>query len=885
MPIDTDVKRAAALATLGVFVLAPVIASGTFASSDLQHATHTYSGVLAAAPEEEAEFGDVSHDRTTVSATSLTYQHTVAEGEHLLVWVANSNPQSTHTVTYNGIPLTPVTDDGGTTFVFAYYLHDPPVGTFDVVFTSSVSALLQSAAISVSNVDFSDAHLTRRGGAGSPALWSTPAEVGSLVFEYTAVEASNPVWTIGTGGQVELFTESTAGSHNAAASYKEVAASPVSMSWDFTGGVFWGMGIVFGVGGVEVPPGGSPGQGGSPGEGVNPDLGIIPENPLTFIHIRTVEDEDYYFGVTQLNDDPGWYGGKKPGKLLHVSDITRRLGKRGAFEGTRVTCRIIDTDRQFRQLVATTTLRGSYISIYWIDDEDRRAELEPFRIFAGQITDHRGVAKFVYEITAHDALARKLALISQQPTIPPDRLTSSVFPGIDPAIEGHAAPIVVGLVSDHATATPQGVVPPKYLGFINFQSAFGGINHNVDAYIWTKGALPNGAIIDVYYNDPSDPNVRLVVPVAAWGNVVWTPYKPGWSDVGVATDYVDYNGERYTPFFVSRTLGDLADAVKDGRVLVAANLFGVEDVGDGSGSVFMSPSRIWQWVLVNWVFNRYQTGTYFAIPALDGVYSVIDTDTVEDANDAHHARIFGGYTAGLVLGRDGNPQSVFDALGELCEGADMEQGINRHGQLILKVENHLAAAEMSYTAYHVEDGTYEAWIESSELINRVEHEYGYLYTPPTAPAPTPAEGEPVPSKPLKDQPKWESGLVVNESVAAQDDIGGEVVTYKLQNYVVRDAGTAEDIEYRLLLRGLGPTNEGPRWFTLTGGPWLLGENGSPPIILDLGSVFEVSHPERIGSDILVKDRCRILEVTYHPLKKRVTYKGRILTGLSLVVSP
>lgn len=879
MPIDTAVKRASALATLGFFILAPVEASGTFAASDLQHAAHVYSGVLAGEPEIPATFGDVSHANSCdAEVISLTYSHVVGDGETLLVVAQDFDGFQDITVTYDGVVVPEILRLGKYSVC---WLETPNVGTHDVVVTLDAIRWIASFAWSTTGLDFSDVSATLGGDSQDPVSVTVASAVGEYVLDWVSSEGPASSWTVGPG-QTSLYEdESVACFRNSASSFQSGAAS-VEMSWSRGSGIFWGSIVIHGIAGAEEPPGG--GGGASPPPGVNPDLGIIPENPLTFIHIRTVDDDDYYFGVTQLNDDPDWYGGKKPGKLLHVTDITRRLGKRGAFEGTRVTCRIIDTDRQFRQLVATTTLRGSYISIYWIDDEDRRAELEPFRIFAGQITDHRGVAKFIYEITAHDALARKLALINQQPTIPPDRLTAAVFPGIDPAIEGHATPIVVGRVSDEFSANPQGVVPPKYLGTINL-SALGGINHVVDAYIWSKGALTDNGVWNVYYNDPSDPNTRVIVPGSAWGTVVWTPYKPGWSDVGVATDYVDYNGERYTPFFVSRTLGDLADAAKDGRVLVAANLFGVEEVGDGSGIMLDSPARIWQWLLVNWVFNRYKTGNYFNVPTLDGVYSVIDTETVEAAHDAHVGRITGGYVAGLILGRDGNPQAVFDALGELCEGTDMEQGINRHGQLILKVENNLAAAEMSYTAYQVEDGTYEAWIESSELLNRVEHEYGYLYTPPVAPAPTPAEGEPVPSKPLKEQPKWESGLVVNESTAAQDDIGGEVVTYKLPNYVVRDAATSEDLEYRLLIRGLGPTNEGPRWFTLTGGPWLLGENGSPPIILDLGSVFEVSHPERIGSDILVKDRCRILEVTYHPLKKRVTYKGRILTGLSGVLLP
>lgn len=832
----------------------------------------------AGGPPLPVGFCGVSDAQGVGDPPSITWSHTHSgDCDQLLVWVDHYDQfVGVTSITYNGVALTEIDHVHN---VGAYLLQSPPVGTFDIVVVISPPRRCIVAAYSLSGFDFSTAVITQNANLNAAPTHTVASAVGEYVFDYTRAEPldGNPLsWTVGAG-QTELFSQETLSNVNlaAAGSYQDGAASVV-MSWTLASSAFWRVSVLSGVEGVTPPDGG-----GDPDPGVNPSLGIVPENPLTFIHIRTVTDDDYYFAVPQLNDDDDWHGGKKPGKLIAVSDITRRLGKNGSFEGTRVTARIEDTDRQFRTLVATDSLRGSYFAVYWIDDEDRRAKLEPFRIFAGRLTDHRGLPGFVYEFTAHDALATRLAAISQQPTIPPDRLTSVVFPSLDPAIEGQAAPIVVGLVSDQTTNV-QGVVPAKYLGGPLNLNTLGGPNHLVDVYIWTKGALPNLGVWNVYYNDPATPTVRVVVPGSAWGAVVWTPYKPGWF---AATQYIDHNGERYTPFFVSRTLGDLADAVKDGRTLVAANIFGMEEIGDGSGSYMSSPARIWQWILVNWVFNRYKTGTYFPVPDLDGVYSVIDTDTVVAAELEHHARLTGGYTAGFILGRDGNAQSVFDVLGELCQGTDMEMGINRHGQLILKVENNLAAAEMTYDAYQVEDGTYETWIEPQELINRVEHEYGYLYTPPFAPAPTPAEGEPVPTKPMKDVPKWESGMVVTEDTAAQAQIGGEISTLKLQNFAVRDPATATDVALQLLNRGLGPTNEGPRWYAIRGGPWLLGENGSPATILDLGSVFAVSHPERVGTDITTVDRCRILEVTYHPLKKRVTYKGRVLTGLSLVVEP
>jgi hypothetical protein len=826
-----------------------------------------------------ADFCDISSVQSVGDVPTLTMSHThAAPCDQILLWLNHYDQFINVTsVTFNGVEFTQLAQIHNTR---TYLLQNPPIGTFDIVATMWQPRRSTMAAYSLHGFDFSDVTMHQASGANTVPTIAVAGAVGEYIFDYVNAEPLNglPVtWTVGAG-QTELFTEDTPSATNqiSAGSYESSAVS-VTASWTISTSSFWGITVLAGVKGIPQPPGGGEVP---PCEG--PDPGLVPLNPLTYIHIRTVAGVHYYFGVPQLNDDDDWQGGKKPGKLLEVSDIKHTLGAQGAFEGSRVTARIVDIDRQFRTLVATVPLRGSCFEVFWVDDDVRRAKGEPFRLFSGTLTDHKGVTGFIYELTAHDTLAAKLAVINQQPTIPPDRLTAAVFPGLDPAIEGHAAPIVVGMNSDdvpyrHTGLGPQGVVPPKFLGGpLNFQAAFGGINHDVDVYLLSKGALPANGVWQGYYNDPADPSVRLEIPSSAWGSVVWAPGKPGWSDVGVATDYVDYNGERYTPFFVSRSLGDLADAVKDGRVLVAFNLFGAESEGDGRGSTIESPARIWQWLITNYGLLRYRTGLYFNVPNASCIICAIDTDSVETAHQAHISRLLGGYIAGFVLGRGGQVQSVFDVLGELCQGADMDQGINRHGQLMLSVEDHSILPAMTFDAYDIEDGTYETWVDTSQLVNRVEQEYGFLYVPPVAPAPTP-----VPSKPLKDEQQWASGLTVTESLTAQAATN-EIVTLKLENYVIRDPATANNVAQHILNRGIGATGEGPRMFRFRGGPWLLGVNGSPATILDLGSVFFSSHPEKIGATTTVLDKCRILTITYHPLKKRVTYEGRVIGGVDWV---
>ena len=627
--------------------------------------------------------------------------------------------------------------------------------------------------------------------------------------------------------------------------------------------------------------------GGGGGGGTNPPVAAVPTDiPLLFVQIRTVGGTNYYFAHgTQLSDASAYYGGRKPGKLLSVSQHRRALSRNGDFDSQHFTLRLADTDRQFKVLVASGSLRGAYVAVYLVDDAVRRAEGEAFRLMAGLVVNHRAGPNATYELECADVLARLLEDVGQQPMIPPSLLTSTVFPGLDPALEGKPAQIVCGYVSDRILAVgggtsvntnPQGVVPAQYLGGpINFQTVFGGSNIDAHVWIWSQGAIPTSGIEDVFYNDFTDPDDRDPVPASAWGTQAWTPGKPGWSATGLSTDYVDYNGVRYTPLFIAASQTDAIKAILEGRMLIAANIYGSPTNGDGSGGFINGPAYLWQHILVNYIFNRYLTGSFHSVPSLDGTYSVIDTTSVNTASLKQVERVGSpGYFSGFILGARGQQQSAFDFLGELCQGADMDQGINRHGQLVLSVEDTSEAAIHTVNAQRdIEEGSYEVWTAGDELINRVEHQFAYFYVPPSAPAATPAEGEPVPVNPLEDQPQWDSGLQITQDTSAQTAIGGEIRTLRIDNYVVRNYTTALDVSAKVLARGLGPQDDGPRMCRFSGGWSLLGLGS---VNVDLGSVINVLHPMRVGASETGTDKCRVLAIEVEPTRHRVTLECRII---------
>jgi hypothetical protein len=617
---------------------------------------------------------------------------------------------------------------------------------------------------------------------------------------------------------------------------------------------------------LAISQGSRPEGGGTVGVGVNPEEGNLPTDfPLKFVQIQ-IAGTDYYFAETQLNDNDTWTEapGKKAGKLANISTVRRELSTRGNYVTSRCSVTLADTDRQFRILASSGALAGSYVALWVVDDATRRAEGAPFRYWAGEVVAHRAEPGPRYTLELEDVLGRRLSEYSKQPQLPPDKFTTEWFPAINPGMEGKAIPIVCGFVSDEDDTTPQGVAPATFAGY--FLNVDLGIVQ--DAYIWSQGAFPENGIWQVFYNDPATPDIRSIVPDDAWGVAVWAPGKPGWGSTGFPTYYADYLGRRYMPLLVLRS-HPLAEAAREGRVLIAGNLYGVAEVATGGPVEYIDePARLWQWLLVNYVFNRYEDeNSYFTIPTLDGTYSIIDTDTVDATSAIHNARITGGYKAGFILGAGGEAETVFDVQQRLLEHLDFDCGINRHGQLIVSAEDTAAAATATFTEQaDIEDGQYEMWTDTEGRINRVEWKYGYRYIPPVAPPATAAEGEPVPTQ-LPPYSDWRSGLQITEDTGAQTTVGS-IDTYELEMSMVQHAATATDVAAKVLARGLGPQDDGPRMVRFTVPAWRTW--------VELGDVVNVYHPERVGSSSTGVDKVRILAIEVDPMRDRRTLEGRVI---------
>jgi len=621
---------------------------------------------------------------------------------------------------------------------------------------------------------------------------------------------------------------------------------------------------------VEVETPTPPNPGGTVPVAVEPAVADLPTGVLRLFFTLETSGGLVASAETGLRDPVSYHGGFKPGRLVSVSPIERELVWDGEFRPVEVRVVVADADRTFRGLSASEALSTAYAALYVVEDEVRYALGEPYRIFGGRVASHGALPGLLYEFVLRDVLSERIAELDAAPKVPPDRLTVDIFPGLDAALEGRAVPIVLGEVVDSEEDTPQGVVPPLIVGDVNFQH-FGGINQNTIACIWSAGAVAANGVWEVFYNPPDTPDQRVAIPLSAYGTDVWTPGRPGWAETGLATDYADYPlpssaaTRRYTPFFVNAD-HPLAPAFREGRVLVAGNIYGLAENGDGTGLYLSDPSRIWQWLIVNQLFTPYRTGAYASIPTLDGTYSIINTDSVERVVTRQNDRLLGGYPVGFVLGRGGQQQTLRHILAELCRGSDMEQGIDRHGRLM--VDTDVPVADFS-DLHDIEDGSFQVKVDRGQFYNVIEHQYGYRYTPPSAPRATPTAGDPLPKREAP-YSEWVSGLVTVAHTASITANNGMRKVYQLQNYVVRDPDVADSVEQSLLARavGPGPAYDGPRVFHLT-------VPLSRGLEVELGDNIRITHLEGMTGAGYLSSVARVRKVRVDPQAMRVTLEGYV----------
>lgn len=298
---------------------------------------------------------------------------------------------------------------------------------------------------------------------------------------------------------------------------------------------------------------------------------------------------------------------------------------------------------------------------------------------------------------------------------------------------------------------------------------------------------------------------------------------PGQSGWPHPNDYVDIGGRRYTLIL---TKLDPAPAA------VNVNVLGMEDVGDGSGTLIESIVDFLDHVAEQFVLQDYQTGLWLGDSVFSDDTSVtkIDKASVAASKAVAALRISGGYLGGGVIGLEGFA-SATQVLSDLAQSCDTRIGENRKAQLIVTMFSESAALG---TTEHFDERDIREGFEiinvKAETFNVIPYEYQF--------------------NPVTGRFDRDGEIKSQESI---DGYGFELVMPIRQLKFVQTAEAADDITQRILSRfrftprrGRLPTH-------------IKGAN------VELGDIIRVSHPEGTGAAPgWVERACMVVQHSLNP---------------------
>lgn len=160
---------------------------------------------------------------------------------------------------------------------------------------------------------------------------------------------------------------------------------------------------------------------------------------------------------------------------------------------------------------------------------------------------------------------------------------------------------------------------------------------------------------------------------------------PGWTGWPFAETYREYTGnDGVTTFWLTiiYARGPLSDDHKNGVVTMAAEVIGVEDVGDGTGLPFIDAHTVEQHWLENFLLPPvpWTSGAWLAPQWEDGTFKVRSSSFV--TRQAFTAEMIGG--RGLTVGwYAGTAKSIPEWFTEWNNSTESRLGVNHHGQIFV----------------------------------------------------------------------------------------------------------------------------------------------------------------------------------------------------------
>lgn len=188
----------------------------------------------------------------------------------------------------------------------------------------------------------------------------------------------------------------------------------------------------------------------------------------------------------------------------------------------------------------------------------------------------------------------------------------------------------------------------------------------------------------------------LAATTAAGTGGPWiVPGYDAWEDMfgpGAAL-FEDINGRRYTVVYgkVGTRTADVGagyyDATDRDATPLAFNVEGVEDIGDGTGTLITDGFAIYKHFLRNFLLGDYASGNW---PTTGPVWPETTVEVLDDASfDAASVvcgtRIDGGYTGAVIIGGGDEQASVRDWIQRFNQSLDCFVGMSRNFQFMCRV--------------------------------------------------------------------------------------------------------------------------------------------------------------------------------------------------------
>ncbi len=426
-----------------------------------------------------------------------------------------------------------------------------------------------------------------------------------------------------------------------------------------------------------------------------------------------------------------WYGGYKAPWLISAGDAERALSDLVGCDPVPATFRFTLADVQGVLREQLTSPLDRYwrdpISFYMTSRANRAVLGTPFNAFTGFIADAQPIFPHGFDITLADIITQ--GILNGELEVPWRKIGDGFLDQLDAVSESldrtQAEPIIYGRHTRTTITEPSPVsawpVVPMYLGI---QTVDGTQRH-----CWlVAGHALSSMTIRVDGVDTPEGSDWLVATQANWLSVFGTPY----------VDYTSstYGDQRRYSLIYGTFGNDDPDACAQGEKLLTALVEGIEDVGDGSGTLIADYYQQYKHFAINFVANRadfsYMSGNWLPSPTWNitgETVTVVDEDTFDTASAIAIDRYGSELQGAAAIGFNGSGVQTTQLIAEWNRGGLVGFGQTHQFQMgivhLHPTQAEKDAAPLFTDAYESRLGTFKTTIGWSQQRTVVDFETDY----------------------------------------------------------------------------------------------------------------------------------------------------------------